>query len=128
MHKVAKHRSRRPRRGAAPVHLVPLAQGIFFVAAGLWPLLHLRSFEAVTGPKTDDWLARTMGGMLAVIGGALTIGALERSRSKALAALGIGSALTLGTADVVYVARGRLAPVYLADAAVQVGVLVGWAR
>lgn len=29
------------------------AHGLFHVATGLWPLPHYRSFEAVTGPKTD---------------------------------------------------------------------------
>ncbi len=106
--------------------ITPIAQGVFFAAAGLWPLVHLRSFEAVTGPKKDDWLVKTIGGIIAVIGGSLLVGGLERSRSRALKALGVGSAMTLGGADVVYVARGRIAPIYLADAAVQALILGAW--
>ena len=34
------------------------AQGALYVVTGVWPLLHMASFEAVTGPKTDDWLVR----------------------------------------------------------------------
>jgi hypothetical protein len=30
--------------------------GLFNVAGGLWPLVHLPSFEAVSGPGTDRWL------------------------------------------------------------------------
>lgn len=30
----------------------------------LWPLLHMRSFEAVLGPKTDRWLVRTVAGLM----------------------------------------------------------------
>jgi hypothetical protein len=28
---------------------------------GVWPILRLRSFEAVTGPKKERWLVKTMG-------------------------------------------------------------------
>lgn len=34
--------------------------GIFNVLNGLWPLLHMHSFEAVFGLKTDKWLVRTV--------------------------------------------------------------------
>ena len=33
-------------------------QGAFNLVNGLWPLIHMRSFEAVLGPKRDRWLAR----------------------------------------------------------------------
>jgi hypothetical protein len=28
---------------------------------GVWPIPHLQSFEAVTGPKKERWLVKTMG-------------------------------------------------------------------
>src|SRR3954466_12104594 len=33
-----------------------IAQGVFDVLTGAWPLLHMRSFTAVTGPKREHWL------------------------------------------------------------------------
>jgi len=35
---------------------VPLAiaQGLYFLATGLWPLVDVGSFQAVTGPKTES--------------------------------------------------------------------------
>jgi hypothetical protein len=36
-------------------------QALYYLATGLWPLVHLPSFEAVTGPKTDDWLVHMVG-------------------------------------------------------------------
>jgi hypothetical protein len=39
-----------------------------------------------------------------------------------------GSAASLAGIDIVYVARGRIAPSYLADAAVQIGLLGALAR
>jgi hypothetical protein len=109
-----------------PIRIAPLAQGLLFVTTGLWPILHYRSFEAVTGPKTDDWLVKTLGGVLAVLGGALLIGALERTASRAWRLLGAGSAAALATADVLYVARGRLRPVYLLDAVAEAALVAAW--
>src|SRR5437879_6174180 len=34
----------------------PLAQGLYFLLTGLWQLLSISSFQAVTGPKHDLWL------------------------------------------------------------------------
>jgi hypothetical protein len=42
-----------------------VAQGLVYVTSGLWPLVHLRSFEAITGPKTDRWLVKTIGALIA---------------------------------------------------------------
>lgn len=37
------------------------AQGLYDLGTGLWPLLHRRSFLAVTGSKTDWGLVQTVG-------------------------------------------------------------------
>ncbi len=37
-------------------HAVALAQAVLYVATGVWPLVHMRSFEAVTGRKRERWL------------------------------------------------------------------------
>jgi hypothetical protein len=101
-----------------------LAQGAFFVTTGLWPILHMRSFEAVTGPKTDKWLVKTLGGLIAAVGGAIVVGGSERTRMLPL--LGAGAAAALGAADVVYVAKKRISPVYLFDAVVEAGLVGAW--
>jgi hypothetical protein len=101
-----------------------MAQGAFFVATGLWPIVHMRSFEAVTGPKTDKWLVKTLGGLIAAVGGAIVVGGSERARM--LPVLAAGAAAALGTADVVYVAKKRISPVYLLDAVVEAGLVGAW--
>ena len=105
---------------------VALSQGIFYVATGLWPIVHLRSFEAVTGPKVDKWLVRTLGGLIAAVGATLIVGAFERRPSRALRVLGIGSAIALGAADVIYSAQHRISKVYLGDAAAEGALVTGW--
>ena len=42
------------------------AHGVANVVGGLWPLLHISSFEMVFGPKTDRWLVKTVAGLLMV--------------------------------------------------------------
>lgn len=32
--------------------------GGYFLLTGIWPLVHRRSFERVTGPKSDYWLVQ----------------------------------------------------------------------
>jgi hypothetical protein len=106
---------------------IPLVQGIFFVTTGLWPVIHLPSFEAVTGPKVDKWLVRTIGGLITAVGAALIAGAFEARPSRAIRILGISSSAALGLADVIYAARGRISKIYLADAVAE-GVIIGsWA-
>jgi len=41
---------------------------VYFLLTGIWPLLSMRTFEAVTGPKVDRWLVKTVGVLVAVIG------------------------------------------------------------
>lgn len=107
-------------------HVAPLAQGILYAGTGLWPILHLRSFERVTGPKVDRWLVRTVGGLITAVGAALIAGAFERRTSRATKLLGIGSALALAASDLVYATRGRISRVYLVDAAAEGALVAAW--
>src|SRR5215475_2368904 len=43
-------------------------QGAYLLATGVWPVVHLRSFEWTTGPKLEGWLVKTLGGLIAAIG------------------------------------------------------------
>jgi hypothetical protein len=55
-------------------------QGAANLVGGLWPLLHLKSFEAVFGPKTDRWLVKTVSGLL-VVNGVTQLGRHPRLRA-----------------------------------------------
>src|SRR4051794_19935013 len=111
--------------GARPVLM---AQGAYYAATGLLPFASRRAFEAVTGPKREWWLVQTVGLLVTVVGGALVSGAVRRPPSPELLAGAARSAASLPPIDVVYVARGGIAPSYLADAAVQLGLLGALAR
>jgi hypothetical protein len=103
-------------------------QGSFNAVSGIWPLVHMRSFEAVTGPKTDKWLVRTVSGLLVTIG---VVQFLSRDgiQDQAVAKrLGIGTAATLAAIDVVYAAKGRISKIYLLDAVVEILWIRMWQR
>lgn len=100
--------------------------GAFNVVTGLWPVFDIESFEALTGPKVDRWLVKTVGLLLAVIGGT-EIRAAARGEPEDVALLGAGTSASLFAIDVVYATRRRISLVYLGDAAMQLGFVAAWA-
>ena len=106
---------------------VARVQGAYFLATGVWPLISRRSFEAVTGPKTDFWLAQTVGVLVAGIGGVLLLADRKYRVTPELRVLGVASACGLGLVDAVFSMRGRISKVYLADALVEAVLVAGWA-
>jgi hypothetical protein len=106
---------------------VALVQGGFYAVTGVWALVDLDSFMAVTGPKTDLWLVKTVGALVTVIGGVLLTAGWRRRVTRDVLLLGIGSALSLATIDLVYVSAGRISKIYLLDAAAEVGLAIAWA-
>jgi hypothetical protein len=103
-----------------------LGQGLYFVLTGLWPIVHLRSFEMVTGPKTDDWLVKTVGMLVTVIGITLVVASVRGRLNGEIALVAMGSAAVLGAVDVIYVGRGRISRIYLADAVVEALLVGSW--
>ncbi len=104
---------------------VALVQGAYYIVSGLWPIVSLRTFEWVTGPKTDGWLVKMVGLLAVVIGGVLVRGAMRGEPPDA--ALGVGSAAAFAAIDVAYAGRGRISPIYLADAAAEAALIGAWA-
>lgn len=99
------------------------AQGSYFVVTGLWPIIHMASFEAVTGPKVDDWLVKMVGLLAAVIGGTLYLAAQRARQTPEILGLAISSAIAFTIIDVWYSLAGRISPIYLADAVVELGIV-----
>lgn len=119
---------RRPRR--APLRptarTMALGQGLFFLGAGAWPLVHMPSFETVTGPKEARWLVRTVGSLITVIGAGLFLAGRRNRVTRELRLIGAGSCATLGTISLIYAARRRISPIYLLDTAAEYALLTGW--
>ncbi|GEM_PF-1566518 len=103
------------------------AQGIYYFLTGVWPVVHIRSFLAVTGPKTDLWLVRTVGLLIAVAGAAMMQAGISHEFTLGILILATGSAAALTAVDIVYVALGTIAKIYLLDAALEIALLLAWA-
>jgi hypothetical protein len=105
---------------------ISLAQGAYYLTTGVWPLISMRSFESVTGPKADKWLVKTVGVLVGVIGASLMLAARRKAVSSEARLLATGSAAGLAFIDVIYVANARISPVYLLDAAGEIALLKMW--
>lgn len=105
---------------------VAIAQGAFFVATGVWPLLHMPSFESVTGPKTDRWLVKTVGVLVTMAGAAIGSAGLRGRITPETRLLAMGSSLALAAIDIVYTRRKRISRIYLVDAVAESGLIVAW--
>jgi hypothetical protein len=72
------------------VGVVAVAQGLYYRVTGVWPLVNLRTFEAITGPKRDKWLVRTVGILAAAIGTGLWTG-LRRNLQPEVELIGVAT-------------------------------------
>lgn len=96
--------------------------------------MSIRTFERVSGPKTDNWtgkeadhwLVYTVGVLITVGALVLLLAAWRRNPSAEVALLAIGMAAGLTAIDVIYVARGVIWPIYLLDAAIEVVLIAAW--
>ncbi len=132
----ATHHSR-----SAPASLPPYwagllwVQGLYYLLTGVWPLVSIRTFQLVTGPKTDHlptgreadhWLVMTVGVLITAAALAILTAAWRRRVSAEIAVLAVAAATGLTAIDVIYVARQVIAPIYLLDAAIEVVLIAGW--
>ena len=90
-------------------------QAAYYLPTAVTPFVSRSAFERVTGPKTEWWLVLTVSALVGAVGASL-----------AVSVRGAGAAAGLGLIDVIYVSRGRISPVYLLDAAVQLPMAVAW--
>ncbi len=101
-------------------------QGIYYFVSGIWPLLHMGSFMKITGPKTDQWLVKTVGILIAVIAVSLLFDAFGNAIRYSTFLLAFGNALGLTLIEIVYVAKKVISPVYLLDAVAEVILMLLW--
>jgi hypothetical protein len=124
-------------RGATLFATLCAVQGFYYLVTGVWPLVSIETFQAVTGPKTDHlatgregdhWLVNTVGVLVTANALVLLLASWRNRPSPEVVLLAVGSALGLAVIDVIFVARDVLWSVYLADAAVELLLVVGWLR
>jgi hypothetical protein len=110
-------------------------QGTYYLATGLWPLVSIRTFKMVTGEKTDNlpsgkdadhWLVMTVGTLITSVAITLLSAAFRRTQIAEVTILAVGAAVGLTAIDLIYTARGVIAPIYLLDAAIEVPLILAW--
>ncbi len=115
-------RMRRP-----PAARVAMAQGAYWLAVGLWPVLDLKTFLLATRPKPEGWLTKGVGMCLTTIGLALGAAGARGKVARELRVLGASTALSFAAMDFWYAGvRRRISRVYLANGVVQLGFLAAW--
>ncbi|HYF48745.1 MAG TPA: hypothetical protein VEJ63_05040 [Planctomycetota bacterium] len=108
------------------LEMLLLAQGAYFVVTGLWPIVSIRTFQMVTGPKRDLWLVKTLGAVIAAIAIPLLIAGSRTAPGPEVLVLAILSALALMLVDVIYSLRRVISYIYLVDAGVEAALLAAY--
>jgi hypothetical protein len=103
-----------------------IGQGIFYVASGIWPIIDIRSFEKVTGPKTDKWLVKAVGALITAAGVAILQSGVRNKVTPETLTLAAGHALALGYVSGYYSSKGRISKIYALDSAVEGGLVAAW--
>lgn len=110
-------------------------QGAYFLLTGVWPLVSLDTFIAVTGPKfdhlpkgteDDHWLLYTVSLLIISVGLSLIVAAVRRNVAAESVTLAVASSVGLLSIDVIFVARRVILPVYLIDAVAEVILIALW--
>jgi hypothetical protein len=78
------------------------------------------------GPKTDLWLVKTVGVLIAAIGEVLLWSGLAGNVSPGIVLLAITSAAALATVDINYAFKGVISKIYLLDAITEGCLVFFW--
>jgi hypothetical protein len=115
-------------RGAQlhPLRTVCWLQGLYYLATGAWSIVDISSFQAVTGPKEDLWLVRTVGLLLMVCAAALLSAAYRGVAGREAGIIGAGTPIALAAIEVFYYVEGDISAIYLLDAAVELAFVAIW--
>jgi hypothetical protein len=98
-------------------------QSAYYLVTGAMPFVSMRAFEAVTGPKRDHWLVRTVGLLALGFGGVL---ARDAARRRPDPIVGIAGAVPFAAASLWYGGTGRISRIYLLDGVLEAGFVVAW--
>lgn len=113
-----------PWRDEEALRNVLRAQAAYYALSGALPFVSMRLFEKITGPKTDKWLAQTVGLLALSISGSLYLAVRDNENlTEATVYLSSASALSFAAIDFYYGLTGKISPVYFADAGLECAIL-----
>jgi len=100
-------------------------QGFYTLLTAVWALADIDSFMAVTGPKTDIWLVKTVSVLLIPIAASLILPAFFTSTFWQPLLVGSLSAIGLAIVDFYYSLNDTISDIYSWDGILQC-VFAGW--
>lgn len=101
-------------------------QGLYTLLTALWGLLDIDSFMAVTGPKNDIWLVKTVSVVLLAIAATLITYLFIQGDPLPAMVLGLLTSAGLAAIDFYYSSRKVISPVYALDGIVEVVFALVW--
>ena len=116
-----------PRQRLKLFRILVNVQSAYTFLTAIWPIIHITSFLAVTGYKTDVWLVKTVGALLLPISITLfLLGRRGRDKRAAVVLGGLTAALFVWI-DFYYSAIRDIIPdIYQLDGIVELMFLGGW--
>jgi hypothetical protein len=103
-----------------------IVQTIYYFLTGIWPILSIRTFFAVTGPKNDVWLVKTVGAIVTAISLAFGYAAAVGRISPEIKVLAITCGIAFIAIDTYYVACKNISKVYVVDAVIHMALVLLW--
>jgi hypothetical protein len=101
-------------------------QAIYYLITSLWGLLHIESFMAVTGPKADIWLVKTVSVLILPIVVCLLGGLFFPTHPVPVILVAATAAAGFAAIDFYYTGRHIIRWVYAMDGVVQTVLLLVW--
>ena len=106
------------------LRIVWLVQSTYYILTAAPAIVSRAFFESMTGPKTDYWLVHMVALLAIAIGIAIGIAAWRRSVTTETIVLSILAAASFATIDIVYALSGTISRIYLADAGVEIILII----
>lgn len=94
-------------------------QGGYYLVTSLWPFVHMRSFEKITGDKKEHWLVYSVSLMLLSSSFVFLYAGITNRASPEVLILAISNCLALASIDIYFSLKGIVRKIYLADALVE---------
>jgi len=101
-------------------------QGLYILSTAIWSLVHIESFMAVTGYKTDVWLVKTVGALLIPVALCLLMYLFIPSDYRPALVLGSLTAVAFISIDFYYALTDVIPDIYMADGVLEILFLITW--
>lgn len=102
------------------------SQGIYTLLTAIWPIVHVKSFMDVSGYKTDVWLVKTVGVLLAAIALCLLLSTTVKENNFPVSVLGLFTAAGMAYVDFFYALTDTIPDIYMADGIAEILFAVLW--